>query len=437
MRGERVRALWLAAALALAAGSAAGAEHSIKIRNATIEPLQFAALDGWAGDDHAAAFQTYLQSCGAILNATAKIRASRGAIYEGLYQVCQRAKAANAAADKLDRDQARKFFEANFRPVRIAPIGESQGFLTGYYETEFEGSRTWTEEFNVPIYRKPSNLVMPPPRSKARPGRRVGRKGTAPYYDRTEIEDGALAGRDLEICWVKNPVDHFFAQIQGSTRVRLTSGETLRLNYAAHNGMPYTPVGKFLIERGIVTKEEMSMDKIRQFMEANPEEGKALRRKNRSFVFFREVELGDHQEGIGAQGIPLTAGRSLAVDRNLHTYGTPFWLEAELPTDNENGEAPFRRLVIAQDTGSAIVGPARGDIYFGSGEAIGSVAGRIKQNGRFVMLVPRTIAVGEEPGHVPLPKKKPVIPVQQVAEAASEAVQHAANVPLPRPRPGT
>ena len=207
--------------------------------------------------------------------------------------------------------------------------------------------------------------------------------------DRTKIEDGAFAGKELEICYVKNPVDAFFAQIQGSTRVKLDNGKLLRLNYIASNGKPYTPVGKFLIDRGIVSKEEMSMDKIRDCMEANPDEGKDLRRKNRSFVFFQETPLGAHDECIGAQGVPLTPGRSLAVDKRIHVYGTPIWIDAELPIESEKPETKFRHLLFAQDTGSAIVGPARADIYFGHGEEISHIAGRIKQNGQFVMLVPQ------------------------------------------------
>ena len=193
--------------------------------------------------------------------------------------------------------------------------------------------------------------------------------------DRTKIEDGALAGKSLEICYVKSPIDAFFAQIQGSTRVKLDSGKLLRLNYIASNGMPYTPVGKFLIDRGIVSKEEMSMDKIREFMEANPDEGKALRQKNRSFVFFQETPLSAHDECIGAQGVPLTPGRSLAVDKKIHIYGTPIWIDAEFPIESEKPETKFRHLLVAQDTGSAIVGPARADIYFGYGEEISHIAG--------------------------------------------------------------
>src|SRR6185295_5253276 len=254
--------------------------------------------------------------------------------------------------------------------------------------------------------------------------------------DRTKIEDGALAGKDLEICYVKSPIDVFFAQIQGSTRVKLDNGKLLRLNYIASNGMPYTPVGKFLIDRGIVSKEEMSMDKIRDYMEANPEDGKALRRKNRSFVFFRETPFRADDECIGAQGVPLTAGRSLAVDKRVHVYGTPIWIDAQLPIESEKPETKFRRLLFAQDTGSAIVGPARADIYLGNGEEISHIAGRIKQNGQFVMLAPQSVAISGTAvaTNVPLPKPRPAMIVTAAARSATETTS-SVPVRLPKRRP--
>ena len=208
--------------------------------------------------------------------------------------------------------------------------------------------------------------------------RKIGRRKLVPYYDRAEIEDGAIAGRGLEICWLKNQTDLLFTQIQGSARVRLEDGSTVRINYDAHNGYPYTPVGRILIERSIIPKDQMSMQKIREWMEQNPDGAKELRRQNRSYVFFREVQLSDKDEAVGAQGVPLTPGRSIAVDKSLHVYGTPFFIEGELPIESEQSKTPFRRLMIAQDTGSAIVGPARADLYFGAGVDAGRVSGRLR-----------------------------------------------------------
>jgi len=392
---------------------------ALNLRNARIEPLSFSTLAGWTDDDHAAAFDTFLKSCRAILNGTRAMRSARP-FYGALFKVCGRA----VAAGQLDRDHARVFFEDNFKPVRVTPAGQTAGFFTGYYETEVDGSRFPSDEYTIPVYAAPAETV-----------RRHQSKVFA-NLDRTRIEDGALAGKELEICYIKNPVDAFFAQIQGSTRVKLDNGKLLRLNYVASNGMPYTPVGKFLIDRGIVSKEEMSMDKIREFMEANPDEGKELRRKNRSFVFFQETPLGTHDECIGAQGVPLTPGRSLAVDKRIHIYGTPVWIDAELPIESEKPETKFRHLLFAQDTGSAIVGPARADIYFGHGEEISHIAGRIKQNGQFLMLAPQSVAISgmAVATNVPLPKPRPAMVVTAAARSATETTS-SVPVRLPKRRP--
>ncbi|HVO94790.1 MAG TPA: MltA domain-containing protein [Terriglobales bacterium] len=411
----------LGVCLIAASGAPSLAKGALNFRNAQLEPLSFSALDGWKNDDHALAFETFLKSCNAILNAGKGVRTARPFL-GALYKSCERA----VAAGRLDREQARAFFETNFKPVQIKPSGQPEGFFTGYYETEVDGSRFPSDEYTVPIYAAPAEAV------------RKHQSKVFADLDRTKIEDGAIAGKDLEICYVKNQVDAFFAQIQGSTRVKLDTGKLLRLNYVASNGMPYTPVGKFLIDRGIVSKEDMSMDKIREFMEANPEEGKELRRRNRSFVFFQETPLSAHDECIGAQGVPLTPGRSLAVDKHIHVYGTPIWVEANLPIDSEKPETKFERLLFAQDTGSAIVGPARADIYFGHGEDISHVAGRIKQYGKFVVLVPRSVAVAgtavASAIDVPLPKPRPQMTLTAAARASTMTTS-GIPAPLPKPKP--
>src|SRR5262245_56907431 len=389
----------------IAAGFVPASAASVHLRNARTEAVSFADLEGWKDDDQKSAFDTFIKSCGAILNGTRAMRAARP-FYGALFKVCERA----VSAGELDRNRARAFFEDNFKLTRVIPAGQTQGFFTGYYEPEVDGSRFPSTEYSIPIYGAPAETV------KKRQGKVFAE------LDRTKIEDGALAVKNLEICYVKSPIDAFFAQIQGSTRVKLDSGQLLRLNYIASNGMPYTPVGKFLIDRGIVSKEEMSMDKIREYMEANPEEGKELRRKNRSFVFFQETPLSAHDEVVGAQGVPLTPGRSLAVDKKVHIYGTPIWVDAEFPIESEKPETKFRHLMVAQDTGSAIVGPARADIYFGHGEEISHIAGRIKQNGQFVMLVPQSIPVGgmvSSVTNVPLPAPRPKMVVTAAARSST------------------
>lgn len=393
------------ACLLMAAGivgaNADSKKQTVTLPKAAVEPVEFDALTGWEDDDHAAAFASFLKSCGAIRHGTAKMRKAKP-IYGGLYTACTKA----LALGRLERDKARNFFEEEFRAYRVAATGQSEGFFTGYYESEVLGSRTRTDEYKVPIYTAPLHAI------KAKLSK------VFPHLDRTKIEEGALAGKGLEICWVKDPIDLFFAQIQGSTRVRLDDGKTMRLNYIASNGHPYTPVGRHLIDRGIIAKEDMSMDRIRDWMEANPEEGRELRRKNRSFVFFQEQPLAEHEECIGAQGVPLTPMRSVAVDKSLHVYGTPVWIDAELPIASERPETPLRQLMIAQDTGSAILGPARADIYFGFGNDVGSIAGRVKQFGRFVMLVPREVTLvgsGALAKEVPLPKPRRSAVVADVA----------------------
>jgi len=206
----------------------------------------------------------------------------------------------------------------------------------------------------------------------------------------------------------------------------------LRVNYDSHNGWPYTPVGRALIERKIFTKDELSMQRIRDWMAANPDAAKEVRRTNKSYVFFRIIGLGPQDEAVGGQGVPLVPGRSIAIDRALHAYGTPFFIAADLPIANEKNGTKFRRLMVGQDTGSAIVGPARADIYFGAGTEAGNMAGRIKNPGRFVMLVPRELDPVESGKSMRLPPER-----RRYAHlhAGSMIDPTAEDVPLPEPRP--
>jgi peptidoglycan lytic transglycosylase A len=237
--------------------------------------------------------------------------------------------------------------------------------------------------------------------------RRTSSGALVPYYDRGEIEDGALDGQHLEICWVRSATEALFIQVEGSARIRLEDGTTLRLNYDAHNGYPFVPIGRVLTDRKIIPREEVSAQRVREWLQDHPDEAKDVRRQNRSFVFLRVVGLTEKGEAIGAQGIPLSPGRSIAVDKALHVYGTPFFIEAELPTSN--GSTPFRRTMIAQDTGSAIVGPARADLYFGAGDEAGQAAGRVREAGRFAMLLPRDLDEVVIGSSVPLPLPKPTM----------------------------
>ncbi len=399
----------LLAAIAASGGRAESA--ALNYPDAEIEPLVWSELDGWASDDHVAALRAFRSSCGALVRGHKPPEEAQAALHRELKRLCRRA----LRRPVPEPAAARAFFEASFRPLRIAKLGERLGFLTGYYEPVAEGSRNPSGEYATPIYRRPADLValgespgadFP---NKGRVGRKDGEGKIVEYFDRAAIEDGALEGRGLEICYLKDPIDAFFIHIQGSARIRLQEGGMLRINYDGHNGHRYTPVGRILTERDIVPKEEMSMERIRRWMRTNPGEARELRRRNRSYIFFRVTGLADHEEPIGAQGAPLSPGRSIAIDKALHVYGTPFWIEASLPVASEQPMAAFRRLMIAQDTGSAIVGLARADIYFGAGEEAGRVAGRIRHPGRFAILMPRRIPVGLALKRIPLPRPRPAI----------------------------
>jgi membrane-bound lytic murein transglycosylase A len=381
----------------------------LEISDSQYAPVAWTDIAGWSEDDHLQAYKAFRLSCKPI-SAQRMLPADPKALGVSLRDPCRAAK----AADISDGARAKGFFEQHFQPLRISRLGEDAGFVTGYYEPVIAGSRTQTDVYTVPVYRRPSNLFvrgtgqsssgLP---NKGQVFRKIGRRKLVPYYDRAEIEDGAIAGRGLEICWLKEQTDLLFAQIQGSARIHLEDGSTMRINYDAHNGYPYTAVGRILIDRGIIPKEQMSMQKIREWMDQNPDGAKELRRQNRSYVFFREVQLSEKDEAVGAQGVPLTPGRSIAVDKALHVYGTPFFIEGELPIESEQSKTPFHRLMIAQDTGSAIVGPARADLYFGAGADAGRVAGRLRHNIRFAILVPKSLDPVARGRKMPLPDTRP------------------------------
>jgi membrane-bound lytic murein transglycosylase A len=377
-------------------GIAAANVGSFDFPDAQYDFVSFEQLDGWSVDKHAQAFAGFRKSCEVILRR--KDAADLRPMEKALRETCPRAL---ALPENTGDAAAKQFFEANFRPVRVSRLGESTGLLTGYYEPEVDGSLTLTKGFTVPLYRRPPELI-----SKARLGKRVLRAGFpstggaghrvngkfVEYHDRAAIEDGVLANRGLEIVWLRDAADAFFIQIQGSARIRLPDGKLVRVNYSAHNGHNFTPIGRNLIETGIVPRDEISMEAIRMFIAEMPDEGRELMRQNRAFTFFRIVDnLPPDSEAVGAQGIPLVKDRSIAIDNKLHVYGSLFWIEAKLQLRNAREGQVFNRLMVAQDTGSAIVGVARADIYFGGGAEAGSIAGRIRNPGAFFMLVPNEI----------------------------------------------
>ena len=355
-----------------------------------LEPLSFRQIDGWQDDDLDAALVPFRMSCAAISRDDSFF--SRPVQYGGTrelwLEVC---KAASKAAD------ARSFFETHFIPVRVADRSRPEGLFTGYYEPEAEGRRERAKGFSIPIYARPHDLVVFDEDAKRETGLDYGRVVDGrprPYFTRREIENGALSGRGLEIVWLRDAADAFFMQIQGSGRIRLEDGAVLRLGFAGKSGHPYTSIGAILAERGLIPRAELSMQAIRRWMAANHSEARDLMWENESFVFFREMETQDATLGpSGAGRVPLTPERSLAVDRSIWMFGTPVWLDTAVPRE-AGGEARFRKLLIAQDTGSAIKGLARGDVFWGSGPGAAHSAGHMKSPGTMIVLLPKDLLAG-------------------------------------------
>lgn len=356
---------------------------------AILEPLAFSAIAGWADDDHAAALATFRRSCAEIVSAGKAFgrKVAFGGRREQWIAPCRSAETAT---------DPKRFFEETFQPLKVNDPARPEGLFTGYYEPEAEGSRTPSAAYPVPLYHKPADLVAFDAATEKRLGVKYGRTAggqPVPYFTRKEIEHGAIAGRGLEIVWLRDWADAFFMHIQGSGRVRLADGSMIRLAYAGKSGQPYTGIGGLLVERGAFSRDEMSMQATRAWMARNEQAARQLMWENKSFVFFREVEVDDPKLGPpGAQKVSLTPRRSLAVDRSLWMFGTPIWLDTNTPSGPEGRMEIFRHLMIAQDTGTAIKGYARGDVFWGAGGQAALAAGHMKSVGSMIVFVPKDIA---------------------------------------------
>ena len=305
--------------------------------------LRFDDLEDWAADDHAAALGVFVQTCDRLDDSDWSA-------------IC-------ALARDTPPTGARRFFELFFRPVLI---GAPPALFTGYYEPELRGSPVRTPRFAYPLYRKPPEMTA-----------------DAPWYSRAEIDSaGRLRGRGLELAWLEDPVEVYFLQIQGSGRIRMPDGTVIRVGYAGKNNQPYRSIGQELIRRGVFEASQVSAAVIQDWVRRYPAEGRALLNTNPSFVFFRKIADLDPAKGpIGAMGRSITAMRSIAIDPDFVALGAPVWVE-------KNGAGPLRRLMIAQDTGGAIKGAQRADIFYGTGHEAGLQAGQIKDGGRMVVLMP-------------------------------------------------
>jgi len=344
-----------------------------------LEPVDFAAVTGWKNGEQSAAWPALLASCQAL-----RWR-------EGWRGVCAKAMELRSPSD----EEARRFLEEGFTPWRLAnPDGALDGLVTGYYEPVLRGSRTKVAPYLFPLYGPPDDLLTidlsatNPELRGLRLRGRIDGKRVVPYYSRAEIARGAAPVAGKEILWVDDPIEAFFLQVQGSGRVQLPGGEMLRVGYADQNGHPFQSIGRFLVDRGELKLGEASMQSIKTWAAANPQRVEDLLDQNPSFVFFRELPLADPAAGpIGAQGVPLTAGRSIAVDRRYIDLGTPVFLATTYPAST----TPLTRLVLAQDSGGAIRNPVRADFFWGSGAEAGALAGRTRQQGRMWALLPKGV----------------------------------------------
>lgn len=359
--------------------------------------VSFSAIPGWADDDTRPAFAAFRRSAFQALVKPYRT-GSLGIEFEAFSLAYEEAR---RLSDPSKPDAA-AFFERHFLPAFVAPDTGARGFVTGFYEPQVEASPVRTEHFKVPLLARPDDLVDVDDAKRPEGfdtylafGRRI-EGGIVPYYDRGEIECGALFGRDLEIAWVADPVDAFFIHVQGAARLAMTDGSLRRITYAAKSGHRFSGPGRILADLGEIPLANVTMQSIRAWFHDHPKRVDEILWQNRSYIFFREAIVDDPRLGpIAAAKVPLEAGRSMAVDRLLHTFGTPFFVHA--PSLLAFGGQPFGRLMIAQDTGSAIVGSARGDLFAGSGDEAGEIAGVTRAEADFYALIPRLLLQGVAP----------------------------------------
>lgn len=394
--------LAVAVLLAAAAGpgpSAGAAEKPVKAfissRPVPLESIAYERIPGWMADDHAAALDAFLVSCRKLGRPPEPddppVLPDKAWIVTELVRICDVAEAM-PESERSNREAARQFFERWFDPFNVR--GPRAGRLTGYYEPEVDGSLERSAEYDVPVFRRPPDLVSLVDGGGAVPpggwtAMRNDNGKLVPYFTRAEIDDGALDDKGLELLYLASPVDAFFMHIQGSGRVRLPDGRVMRIGFDGKNGYPFTPIARVMLKRGLVRKEDLALARMKAWLAADPERGRKIMQENKSYIFFKErKELSPEMGPVGGQDVPLTPGRSLAVDPAYNPLGLPIFVVS--PGMKHAGKRGFRRLMIAQDIGSAIKGPERGDVFWGSGDAAGRSAGRTNHPGHFVVLLPRT-----------------------------------------------
>jgi membrane-bound lytic murein transglycosylase A len=354
-----------------------------------LSPITFNTLKNWSNTDLEMSLRVFQRSAHEILSTASGFR--RSAAFGGT-----RAQWQMACEQALHAKDAHQFFEEHFTPLRVHDDQRPEGLFTGYYEPIVSGSKQQDPRFPVPVYDKPTDLVsFTEDEVKTLGlayGRRVDGKAEA-YATRQIIETEGLAGKANIICWLSNWVDAFFMHVQGQGRVTFEDGSVLRLSYAGKTGHPYTGIGHYLVQQGHIAKSEMSMQTLRTWMQHNPEQASTLMWQNKSYIFFQATKVDDATlGGVGAAKVNLTPGYSLAVDRAHWMFGTPMWIETTLPPEFSTAQPHINRLMLAQDTGSAIKGKVRGDFYWGWGADAETIAGHMKSAGTMTALVPNTVA---------------------------------------------
>ncbi|HEY3917461.1 MAG TPA: murein transglycosylase A [Stellaceae bacterium] len=358
----------------------------------TLTPARFDNLPGWRDDNAAASLAVFVTSCAALDRRPDS--AAVGPATLGMTAASWRAPCAAARATPPNDAAARAFFMSQFAPYLVGNNGASNGLFTGYYEPLLHAARRQGGRYQTPILKRPPDLVMVD-LGRFRPawhGERIAGRVVAgnllPYPSRAEIERGALDTKALALFWADDPADVFFLQVQGSGRVALPDGTQARLGYDGQNGQPYVAIGKLLVERDALAANDVSLASIRAWMAAHPDQAAALMDANPSYVFFR-VQSGEGP--IGSEGVVLTAGRSLAVDPGFVPLGAPLYLAID-----DHG-TQLHRLMVAQDTGGAIAGPVRGDVFWGFGPEAEARAGSMRAQGRYFLLLPKAIALPRLP----------------------------------------
>jgi membrane-bound lytic murein transglycosylase A len=360
----------------------------------SLKPLLFSELEGWEDDDPSSLFPVMSRCLDHIRDVKPYKTGALGVTADEL------AVAFAAAADRPPKTaaEARAFFEGAFQPFRIARTDSVPGFVTAFYEPEVEVSATPSEAFRYPFYRRPPDLIdlddtnRPEGFDRSYAFARQTKEGIGYYPRREAIDKGYLDGMGLEIAWAKSRVDVFFAHVQGAARLVYPDGRVQRVTYAAKAGHPFTGIGRYLVDIGEIPLAEISMQSIRAWLAAHPDRVSEILWQNRSYIFFREAPVEGLEHGpIAAAKVPLEAMRALAVDRLIHTFSSPFFIRSPSLTHLTDGR-PFARLMMALDTGTAIVGPARGDIFTGSGFEAGERAGNVRNDADFVILIPKAAA---------------------------------------------